>query len=117
LKAIGRTQRSEDIEESNAKHEPSKVRHEGTAMQCEDLVSASILKRQWRRPHLAAEAQEHLASCGRCSQLQAVLDSAEPADFPKAFRAESKRHFACLNVFPLPSSWRVMCLMLCVWLF
>jgi len=77
-------------------------------MQCEDLDQLRLkapVATSWTWP---PEAQEHLASCGRCSQLQAVLDSAEPADFPKAL--QSRIEAAILPVSnrfrPLPSAWR-----------
>ena len=86
-------------------------------MQCEDLDQLRLkapVATSWTWP---PEAQEHLASCGRCSQLQAVLDSAEPADFPKTLqsRIEAAILPGLKPVSPLPSAWRVTgALLLCV---
>jgi hypothetical protein len=86
-------------------------------MQCDDLDQLRLkapVATSWTWP---PEAQEHLASCGRCSQLQAVLDSAEPADFPKSLqsRIEAAILPGLKPVSPLPSAWRITgALLLCV---
>jgi hypothetical protein len=91
-------------------------------MQCDDLdrlrakspasnSTSTSTSAAWPR-----EAQEHLASCSRCAQLQAVLEAAEPADFPEALqsRIEAAILPGLQPVLPLPAAWRIaVSLLLC----
>jgi hypothetical protein len=60
------------------------------------------------------EAQEHLASCQRCSQLQASLDHSPQEDFPEALqeRIEAAILPALRPVSPLPGALRVTVMLL-----
>lgn len=85
-------------------------------MSCDDLdrlraESPGSSSAGWLR-----EAQQHLESCERCSQLQALLDSSPPADFPQALQdsieAAILPHLQPVSL--LPSALRVtVALLLC----
>jgi FtsH-binding integral membrane protein len=86
-------------------------------MQCDDLDQLRLKAPASTSRAWPPDAQEHLASCDRCSELQAVLDSAEPADFPKALqsRIEAAILPGLKPVSPLPGVWRITAtLLLCV---
>ena len=62
------------------------------------------------------DARQHLESCERCSQLQALLDSSSQIDFPEALqgRIEAAILPGLRPVSPLPSALRVaVTLLLC----
>ena len=85
-------------------------------MSCDDLDrlrtrSAHSSSSAWPR-----EAKKHLASCERCSQLQASLDSASQLDLPQALqdRIEAAILPGLRPVYPLPSGLQVTAtLLLC----
>jgi hypothetical protein len=85
-------------------------------MSCDDLDRLRA-----ESPHSASsgwprEAQQHLASCGRCSQLQASLDSSAQLDFPEALRGRIEADIlpGLRPVSPIPSTLRVaVTLLLC----
>jgi len=85
-------------------------------MQCEDLDRLRTKSPASKSPAWPREAQQHLASCSRCSQLQAVLEAAEPADFPQALqnRIEAAILPGLQPVSPLPAASRIAAsLLLC----
>src|ERR1700676_1803093 len=93
-------------------HQSTSVRKEramrGAAMQCNDLDQLRTNSPSSKASTWPMEAQEHLASCNRCSQLQAVLESSKPAEFPAAL--QSRIEAAILPelkpVSPLPGAWK-----------
>jgi hypothetical protein len=80
----------------------------GAAMQCNDLDQLRTKSPLSKASNWPREAQEHLASCNRCSQLQAVLESSKPAEFPAALqgRIEAAILPELKPVSPLPGAWR-----------
>lgn len=81
----------------------------GAAMQCNELDRLRT-KSPWSKASTwPMEAQEHLASCSRCSQLQAVFESSKPAEFPAALqsRIESAILPELKPVSPLPGAWQI----------
>ena len=81
----------------------------GAAMQCNDLDQLRTKSPSSKASTWPMEAQEHLASCSRCSQLQAVFESSKPAEFPAAL--QSRIAAAILPglkpVSPLPDAWQI----------
>ena len=85
-------------------------------MSCDDLD-----RLRTESPHSSSsawppEAQQHLESCERCSQLQAMLDRPSQVDFPEALqnRIEAAILPGLRPVSPLPSALRVtVTLLLC----
>ena len=85
-------------------------------MQCDDLDRLRTKSPASKSSAWPMEAQEHLESCSRCSQLQAVLESSGPADFPIALqnRIEAAILPDLKPVSPLPGVWRITAsLLLC----
>ncbi len=78
-------------------------------MQCDDLDQLRTESAASKSATWPPEAQEHLASCGRCTRLQAVLDSAELPDFPTALqnRIEAAILPDLKRVSPLPGAWHI----------
>ena len=81
----------------------------GDTMRCDGLDHLRTESPSSKSSTWPMEAQEHLASCSRCSQLQAVLDSSEPAGFPKALqsRIEAAILPGLVPVSPLRGAWRI----------
>lgn len=86
----------------------------GAAMQCNDLDQLRTKSPSSKASTWAMEAQEHLASCSRCSRLQAVLESSKPAEFPAALqgRIEAAILPGLKPVSPLPSAWQITAILL-----
>ncbi len=86
----------------------------GAAMQCNDLDQLRTKSPSSKASTWPMEAQEHLASCSRCSQLQAVLKSSNPAEFPAALqsRIEAAILPGLKRVSPLPGAWQITAILL-----
>ena len=86
----------------------------GAAMQCNDLDQLRTKSPSAKASTWPMEAQEHLASCSRCSQLQAVLESSKPAEFPAALqgRIEAAILPGLKPVSPLPGEWQIAAVLL-----
>lgn len=83
-------------------------------MACEDL---DILRAE--SPHASPKewpqaAQDHLASCSRCAQLEAFLQSSPQPDFPEALRQKIENAIlpGLSAVSPLPSVLRITIMLL-----
>ena len=86
----------------------------GTAMQCNDLDQLRTKSPSSKASTWPMEAQGHLASCSRCSQLQAVLESSKPPEFPAALRGSIEAAIlpTLKPVSPLPSAWQITAVLL-----
>jgi hypothetical protein len=86
----------------------------GAAMQCNDLDQLRMKSPSSRTLAWPREAQEHLSSCSRCSQLQAVLESSESTEYPQALqnRIEAAILPELKPVSPLPSAWQITAVLL-----
>ena len=75
-------------------------------MSCDDLDRLRTRSAHSRSSAWPREAKKHLASCERCSQLQASLDSASQLDLPQALqdRIEAAILPGLRPVSPLPSA-------------
>src|SRR5258708_760258 len=86
-----------------------RTRSRGATMSCNDLDRLRTERSQTASSDWPDEAKKHLASCERCSRLQARLEISPAPDFPQALR--DKIEAAILPglqpVSPLPSAWRV----------
>ncbi|HTA47687.1 MAG TPA: NrsF family protein [Bryobacteraceae bacterium] len=85
-------------------------------MSCDDLDRLRAESPQTRSWSWSEEARRHLESCGRCAQLQALLDGPSPLDYPEALqeRIEAAILPALRPVSPLPGVWRVAAALLLV---
>jgi Negative regulator of sigma F len=86
----------------------------GAAMKCNDLDQLRTKSPSSKASTWPMEAQEHLASCSRCSQLQAVLESSKPAEFPAALqgRIEAAILPGLRPVSPLPGASQITAVLL-----
>ena len=86
----------------------------GAAMQCNDLDQLRTKSPSSKASTWPMEAQVHLASCSRCSQLQAVFESSKPAEFPAALqsRIEAAILPGLKPVSPLPDAWQIAVVLL-----
>lgn len=86
----------------------------GAAMKCNDLDQLRTKSPSSKALTWPMEAQEHLASCSHCSQLQAVLESSKPAGFPAALqgRIEAAILPNLKPISPLPSASQITAVLL-----
>jgi hypothetical protein len=78
-------------------------------MSCDDLDRLRTESAHSGSSAWPEDARQHLESCERCAQLQALLDSSAQADFPEALRnsIEAAVLPGLRPVSPLPGVWRV----------
>jgi hypothetical protein len=78
-------------------------------MSCDDLDRLRAESPRSGSSAWPREAEQHLASCERCSQLQALLDGSSQVDFPEALqdRIEAAVLPGLRPVSPLPGVLRV----------
>jgi hypothetical protein len=83
-------------------------------MSCNDLDRLRTQSPESSSSGWPLEAHEHLASCQRCSQLQALLDHSPQEDFSEALqeRIEAAILPALRPVSPLPGALRVTVMLL-----
>ena len=85
-------------------------------MSCDDLDRLRAESPGSGSPGWPREAQQHLESCERCSQLQALLDNSSQVDFPEALQGSIEAAIlpGLRPISPLPSARRVaVTLLLC----
>jgi hypothetical protein len=78
-------------------------------MSCDDLDRLRTESAHSGSSAWPGDARRHLESCERCSQLEALLDSSTPMDFPEALRDRIEAAILpdLRPVSPLPGAWRV----------